>query len=148
MSILDKYEDEIISLYKSDKGAPQIVFELQLPVTARSLQRWLKKRGLIRTRAEAFALSESRRVLTIQNKWKDYRAVFKRKLLSPAKRFRIMTRDNNRCKLCGANASSGVWLEVDHIVPVHEGGSNEDTNLQTLCKECNVGKYHSSLGHK
>jgi len=26
-------------------------------------------------------------------------------------------------------------LEVDHIVPLHRGGSNDDDNLRTLCAE-------------
>lgn len=33
-----------------------------------------------------------------------------------------------------------VILEVDHIVPVAEGGGNDIVNLITSCRECNRGK--------
>lgn len=37
-----------------------------------------------------------------------------------------------------------VWrtsnLELDHIIPLHLGGSNECENLQLLCRECHRGK--------
>ncbi len=31
-------------------------------------------------------------------------------------------------------------LEVDHIMPVSRGGSDDISNLQLLCFECNRGK--------
>ena len=34
----------------------------------------------------------------------------------------------------------GVKLEVDHIVPVSAGGTDEMSNLRVLCCECNRGK--------
>ena len=36
---------------------------------------------------------------------------------------------------------SFYYLEKDYIVPVAKGGTNDISNLQTLCKECNRGKY-------
>jgi hypothetical protein len=33
-----------------------------------------------------------------------------------------------------------VILQVDHVVPVAEGGGNEIENLVTSCFECNSGK--------
>lgn len=32
------------------------------------------------------------------------------------------------------------WLEVDHIIALHNGGTNDIENLQTLCKRCNCKK--------
>lgn len=33
-----------------------------------------------------------------------------------------------------------VVLEIDHFIPVKEGGDNEMSNLLTSCKQCNRGK--------
>lgn len=58
-----------------------------------------------------------------------------------AQRFRILVRDRFRCRKCGRNPEEdGVKLEVDHILPRSRGGSSDDSNLQTLCRECNGGK--------
>ena len=64
-----------------------------------------------------------------------------RKTLSVRKRFFVFKRDHYRCRICGR---SGVELEVDHKVPVAEGGSDALDNLQTLCFDCNRGKRSSA----
>ena len=56
-------------------------------------------------------------------------------------RYDVLKRDR-KCGLCGAapEIDSDVRLHVDHIVPRSKGGSNEMSNLQVLCSECNLGK--------
>lgn len=66
----------------------------------------------------------------------------KSRTLSLRKRFFVLKRDGFTCKICGANGP-GVKLEVDHVVPVAEGGSDSLDNLQTLCFGCNRGKRDS-----
>lgn len=60
--------------------------------------------------------------------------------VSSSSRFRIMKRDNFCCQLCGRKGIEDSPLEVDHIHPLAKGGSNQDSNLWTLCFECNRGK--------
>ncbi|MCX5638284.1 MAG: HNH endonuclease [Planctomycetota bacterium] len=62
--------------------------------------------------------------------------------LNAALRFAIMKRDGFRCQICGRDASkdNSVRLQVDHIVPVARWGRTIESNLQTLCDECNRGK--------
>jgi len=57
-------------------------------------------------------------------------------------RFKVMQRDNFKCKCCGRSPAknSEVELHVDHIVPWSKGGETVYENLQTLCSKCNVGK--------
>lgn len=47
---------------------------------------------------------------------------------------------NLPCNNCGQNPGSTdpySRIELDHIVPLSRGGSDDDTNLQPLCGRCN-----------
>ena len=33
-----------------------------------------------------------------------------------------------------------VELEIDHVIPVARGGSDDDDNLTATCSDCNLGK--------
>jgi len=44
-------------------------------------------------------------------------------------RERIMLRDLYTCRMCGHVTAHG---EVDHVVPLHMGGGNNEENLQYL----------------
>jgi len=56
-----------------------------------------------------------------------------------AKRDRILVRDAFQCRACG-RVVSGHAVNVDHIVPLADGGTDEDANLQTLCRSCHGKK--------
>lgn len=63
----------------------------------------------------------------------------KRKQLSRRLRFEVLARDHFTCRYCGRSAPN-VPLEVDHILPVAEGGTSTRDNLLTACHDCNSGK--------
>jgi hypothetical protein len=48
----------------------------------------------------------------------------------------VLRRDGGRCVDCRATD----YLELDHIVPVSQGGSTAISNLQTRCRRCNIRK--------
>lgn len=52
-------------------------------------------------------------------------------------RERILLRDQYTCCGCGVVTQD---LEVDHIINVAEGGSDEESNLQSLCVPCHQAK--------
>lgn len=58
--------------------------------------------------------------------------------VSESVRYQVLKRDR-RCQLCGSGPEHGP-LQVDHIVPRSQGGTNEIGNLQVLCALCNRGK--------
>lgn len=68
----------------------------------------------------------------------------KRKPLSKKIRFEVFKRDNFTCQYCGRSAPD-VVLEVDHINPVKNGGTNDILNLITSCHDCNNGKRATPL---
>ncbi len=57
-------------------------------------------------------------------------------------RFKVFQRDNFRCCICGRSPATtqGLELQADHIKPWSKGGETTLENLQTLCRECNLGK--------
>jgi 5-methylcytosine-specific restriction enzyme A len=59
----------------------------------------------------------------------------------------VLDRDGYKCIFCGRGARQ-AQLEVDHIIPFSKGGSNELSNLQTLCFDCNRGKGARFLKNK
>lgn len=63
----------------------------------------------------------------------------KREPLGLAKRYQVMKRDGFQCSICGASGAESR-LEIDHKIPIAEGGSDGMDNLQTLCFNCNRGK--------
>jgi 5-methylcytosine-specific restriction protein A len=58
-----------------------------------------------------------------------------RRALPREQRLRVLARDSHRCQLrypgCLVHA-----VEVDHVVPVAEGGTDCDSNLRAACTEC------------
>jgi hypothetical protein len=54
-------------------------------------------------------------------------------------RFEVFKRDKFTCCYCG-RVSPNVVLEVDHIVPICDGGTDDPINLTAACWECNHGK--------
>jgi 5-methylcytosine-specific restriction endonuclease McrA len=142
ISKLDKIKEDIFSLYEKGNGTPEIKKILNLNITERSIQRYLRRQGKIRTLKEALSLSEERRIRTIREKWRNHRKLTRR-VLNPKRRYKIMERDNFTCRLCGSKAGGGVLLEIDHINSIPS--DNRDDNLQVLCYECNVGKYHNQV---
>ena len=67
-----------------------------------------------------------------------------RVIIHPRKKQKVFERDNFTCKNCG-DTGDFKCMEVDHIIPVVEGGSNDLHNLQTLCFECNMKKRHNKI---
>ena len=50
------------------------------------------------------------------------------------------------CRACDAKGFVTPSAEMDHIVPLFMGGSNDDDNLQMLCVECHRKKSADDLG--
>lgn len=59
-------------------------------------------------------------------------------------RIRVLERDGYRCVYCGATAQTAT-LEIDHVIPLARGGTNDSTNLVTACRDCNNGKRASLI---
>ena len=58
----------------------------------------------------------------------------RKRSVSKYKRQRILDRDGEKCRVCGTETGP---FEIDHVVPVSEGGHSDDDNLRVLCQSCN-----------
>jgi 5-methylcytosine-specific restriction protein A len=54
--------------------------------------------------------------------------------------FRIKLRDRFTCQCGCGRVGPEHELEVDHRVPMYEGGTEDDSNLQSLLIECHARK--------
>lgn len=68
----------------------------------------------------------------------------KRTAISKKLRFEVLKRDSFTCQYCSARPPK-VPLEIDHIIPVCNGGKNHIDNLITSCFDCNRGKAGNEL---
>lgn len=53
------------------------------------------------------------------------------------KRQAIIDRDSAACVYCGVTEET---IEIDHVIPVSRGGSDDESNLVAACKPCNRDK--------
>jgi 5-methylcytosine-specific restriction protein A len=55
-------------------------------------------------------------------------------------RERIRARDCGLCQQCRRDGKTTIGHPVDHIVPLWKGGSDDDSNKETLCTPCHDAK--------
>lgn len=51
-----------------------------------------------------------------------------------------------RCVPCLAMGKASAAQEVDHIIALEDGGSNDIENLQSICISCHVNKTRRNYG--
>ena len=52
------------------------------------------------------------------------------------------------CAACRAAGRVRPATDLDHIVPLFKGGTDDDANLQGLCAECHSEKTRADLGQR
>ena len=55
-------------------------------------------------------------------------------------RLKALERDRHLCQMCLKRGVYTTATDVDHIVPLAQGGSDAMENLQSLCHECHKQK--------
>lgn len=69
-----------------------------------------------------------------------------RTVIRPRDRFEILQRDGFTCRYCGRQPGE-TELQIDHVKPVSQGGTNSLLNLITSCRLCNAGKGKNTVDH-
>lgn len=139
-SILHIVSNRIKKLYVEDKLSAEeirkvLIEKYELTISTRHIQRYLKDMGVIRNHRNSF-------IIAIEKGRMSYpkRVVPKpRKTIQRKQRLAILIRDGFKCVFCGVTAKDSR-LEVDH--KDNDPTNNDPSNLQTLCKDCNMGKFN------
>ena len=132
---------------KEEKLFRENVLTPPLDVYYRVIMTYLSPQGQVNLKKEAeFHLNnilncmESVSRSRLDRKTYEQLAFVERGEVSDSLRYNIMQRDGFKCVICGASASDGAHLHIDHIIPISKGGKSAPSNLRTLCERCNIGK--------
>lgn len=67
--------------------------------------------------------------------------------ISDTTRQKVQQRAGNRCEYCLSHQDYVMgWLQVDHIQPVAQDGSDDEGNLCLACELCNQYKWTKTHG--
>lgn len=66
----------------------------------------------------------------------------RRRKLSKAQRLKVYNLFSGRCAYCGKTIAY-EYMQVDHVVPLHNGGADNESNYFPACRMCNY--YKSTL---
>lgn len=101
--------------------------------------------------AEIIKIKNHKYFQSEKGKANSYRAYMKRRSykmkvkFSPHQRKDILERDDYTCQCCGIKVhdekvNNETKAHIDHIIPISRGGDSEPSNLQVLCRTCNLRK--------
>lgn len=63
-------------------------------------------------------------------------------------REQVLQRCNHLCEQCLKDGRDTPAREVDHIVPLHKGGTDALDNLSALCIPCHEAKTARDMGYR
>jgi len=69
----------------------------------------------------------------------------KRRTFSAKERLDHFLKANGCCAQCSLQITPGKQWDLDHVIPLSLGGSNDTTNLQVLCQACHTQKTKSDV---
>jgi len=76
-------------------------------------------------------------------------------MMTTPKRAAVWAKTDGHCYYCGMDlheddvksltSRSQSWMEIDHIAPIRDGGSDDMSNLTPECAPCNSSKSSKSV---
>lgn len=62
-------------------------------------------------------------------------------------RFGVFTRDDFSCRRCGRRTPE-ILLVIDYVTPISAGGTEDVSNLVTVCEDCTERKGSGNTGYR
>ena len=69
-----------------------------------------------------------------------------RRSMTPLRALRIFEAANGRCQCCTRKLGPQDDWDIDHVIALECGGTDDDSNLQLLCPWCHQSKTGSDHG--
>jgi hypothetical protein len=125
----------------------KVTIEIDVVLTAKSKALGVDKSVLVRDVLAKWVADELSFVALLhaeQKNTEERQQRSRRRHLSQRQKNAVFARDGLKCKSCGAEPEID-HLHIDHVIPVNAGGSSELSNLQVLCRPCNLQKANKIL---
>ena len=68
-----------------------------------------------------------------------------RKVFNERERAELFASCDGRCANCQRKIPSGMDWDLDHRIPLADGGTNDDINMQVLCYLCHSAKTKTDV---
>jgi hypothetical protein len=79
----------------------------------------------------------------VRNGWKTHPPQRRRTTYAEKRRHKQLLAGGPRCYICGGPAD-----EIDHVVPLCMGGTNDPANLKPICRDpCHLSKSAREANH-
>jgi 5-methylcytosine-specific restriction protein A len=69
-----------------------------------------------------------------------------RRSMTPLRALRVYEAAGGRCQCCGRKLGPSDGWDIDHVIALENGGTDDDTNLQLLCDWCHTSKTSDDHG--
>jgi 5-methylcytosine-specific restriction endonuclease McrA len=86
-----------------------------------------------------------RKISNIEDNLVDFEKKSKRKLIHKTEKMSILRKQDYKCNICNDNVpeKDGIFLfEIDHIIPISQYGTNNESNLHAICPWCHKSKSY------
>lgn len=74
----------------------------------------------------------------------NHRNQHKRRRFTKPERMKILKKTNGHCAYCGCKIAYNE-MQIDHVVPIRNGGKDLEENMLPACRSCNHYKGACSL---
>jgi len=86
------------------------------------------------------AMSRANSRIIFINKNSNFKDNSNRYSFSEMERSAIASTQDYNCNICGIELNDNREFDIDHIIPIANGGKNTVDNLQAICKACHQEK--------